>query len=108
MKTLFVAVVSVLLFVGAAFAKDVYVDGYIKDNGTYVEPYHRTSPDSSSTNNYSSEGNYNPYTGKAGSDSNSYTPKNNSYSSGLGGSTSGNSLGGYSSSDHSDFAPRRK
>lgn len=47
-------------------AKDVAVKGYTRKDGTYVAPYHRTSPDSDKSNNYSSKGNINPYTGKEG------------------------------------------
>ena len=42
------------------------VRGYYKSNGTYVQPYVRSSSDSSVYNNYSTKGNYNPYTGKKG------------------------------------------
>ncbi len=34
-------------------ASDVYVHGYTKKNGTYVQPHYRSSPDSSIWNNYS-------------------------------------------------------
>lgn len=43
------------------------VRGYTKKDGTYVAPHHRTKPDKSKTNNWSSKGNVNPYTGKKGS-----------------------------------------
>jgi hypothetical protein len=33
---------------------DVRVSGYTKSNGTYVDSYVRSSPDSSTTNNYGS------------------------------------------------------
>ncbi len=69
-------VLTILIFIlslaGSAFAGDVYVKGHWKDTNrdgvkdTYVQPYHRTSPDSNRLNNYSTEGNYNPYTGKPG------------------------------------------
>lgn len=45
---------------------DVYVDSYYRSNGTYVEPYYRSSPNSSVYDNYSTDGNYNPYTGRSG------------------------------------------
>lgn len=48
------------------FGQDQMVNGYTRSNGTYVEPYHRTAPDANPYNNYSTEGNYNPYTGQAG------------------------------------------
>lgn len=42
----------------------VYVDGYSRADGTWVEPHYRSSPDGDPYNNYSYPGNYNPYTGK--------------------------------------------
>ncbi len=41
--------------------------GYYKPStGTYVQPYYRSSSNSSRWDNYSTRGNYNPYTGKKG------------------------------------------
>lgn len=45
---------------------DTYVQGYTKKNGTYVEPHYRTSEDSNKFNNYSTQGNVNPYNGNVG------------------------------------------
>ena len=45
----------------------VRVRGYTTKRGTYVAPSHRSSPDRVKYNNYSSKGNYNPYTGRKGS-----------------------------------------
>lgn len=42
------------------------VRGYTKQNGTSVAPSHRSTPDSSKTNNWSTKPNMNPYTGKTG------------------------------------------
>ena len=50
----------------SALAKDVYVKGHTRKDGTYVQPHHRTSADSTKLNNYSTQGNTNPYTRKAG------------------------------------------
>ena len=61
----FLITLAFLLFVSSAFA-DVYVQGYTKDNGTYVNPYHRSSPNQSTSDNYSTKGNTNPYTGQQG------------------------------------------
>jgi hypothetical protein len=47
-------------------SESVTVHGYTKKNGTYVAPSHRTTPDKNFKNNYSTKGNVNPYTGKAG------------------------------------------
>jgi hypothetical protein len=43
------------------------VGGYRRSNGTYVNPYQRSAPDSTLNNNYSTKGNVNPYTGQPGS-----------------------------------------
>lgn len=42
------------------------VKGYIKKNGTYVQPHYRSSPNRSKLDNWSTRGNYNPYTGRKG------------------------------------------
>jgi hypothetical protein len=51
---------------GGLYGADQQVSGYTRSNGTYVEPYHRSAPDSNPYNNYSSQGNVNPYTGQVG------------------------------------------
>jgi len=45
---------------------DHAVHGYVRKNGTYVSPYHATNPNHTKNDNYSTKGNINPYTGKAG------------------------------------------
>ena len=45
---------------------DVKVNSYFKDDGIQVESHYRTKPNNSIWDNYSTEGNYNPYTGKKG------------------------------------------
>jgi len=42
------------------------VRGYYRKNGTYVKPHKRTSPNKTKMDNWSTKGNVNPYTGKAG------------------------------------------
>ena len=55
---------------------DVYVRGYRRSNGTYVQPHYRSAPDRSFYNNWSTRPNVNPYTGRYGS---RYTPSYRSY-----------------------------
>jgi hypothetical protein len=43
-----------------------HVNGHYRSNGTYVNGYQRTNPDGNKFNNYSTQGNYNPYNGKVG------------------------------------------
>lgn len=45
---------------------DNYVRPYIKKDGTYVEGHYKSGPDRNPYNNYSSQGNSNPYTGQQG------------------------------------------
>jgi len=40
------------VWASSTFAKDIYVRGYYRSNGTYVRPHVRSSPDSSRANNY--------------------------------------------------------
>jgi hypothetical protein len=42
------------------------VKGYTTKKGTYVAPHKRSAPDRTQRNNYTTKGNTNPYTGKAG------------------------------------------
>ena len=45
---------------------NVNVNGYYKNNGKYVEPHYRSSPNKTTYDNWSTKGNQNPYTGKKG------------------------------------------
>jgi hypothetical protein len=60
------AFIAIAFLSASAFARDVYVAPHVTKNGTYVEGHHRTAPDSSRVNNYSTQGNVNPYTGQTG------------------------------------------
>lgn len=55
-----------VLPVGNAGAASSSVKGHTKKNGTYVSSHKRTKADSSKSNNWSTKGNTNPYTGKRG------------------------------------------
>jgi hypothetical protein len=58
--------VALLLSLSGVCLCQRQVRSYVKKNGTYVQPAHRTSPDRTQRNNYSTKGNVNPYTGKRG------------------------------------------
>lgn len=47
-------------------AGDVYVNGYYRRDGTYVQPHYRTALNRTRNDNYSTRGNVNPYTGERG------------------------------------------
>ena len=63
MKKIFkvLAVLTLIFgFAGIGFARDVYVSGYYRKNGTYVQPHYRSAPNSSVRDNWSYKGNTNP------------------------------------------------
>lgn len=64
-KKWIIGAAMVLSFANVGYAQ-VHVDGYFKKNGTYVEPHYRSAPNSSISDNYSTKGNSNPYTGQMG------------------------------------------
>lgn len=74
MKRVAVAALLSATALGALAAGQHNVNGHTRRDGTYVAPHQRTNPDSSRTNNWSSRGNTNPYTGKEGT-VDPYAPK---------------------------------
>lgn len=56
----------------------VYVNGYYRSNGTYVQPHYRTSPNNTVYDNWSTYPNVNPYTGQTGTNHYNYNSNNNS------------------------------
>ncbi len=65
MRILASVLVASMLLTAPVFASpyqispdDTYVHGYERNNGTYVEPYYRSAPNSSRNDNY---GTYKPY-----------------------------------------------
>ena len=66
MKKAVLALVISMLCATANASGPVYVRGHVTKSGTYVAPHYRSSPNKSSFDNYSTKGNYNPYTGKSG------------------------------------------
>lgn len=70
MKKLFAGIALVALLLVTALpadAKTIRVKSYFKPStGKYINSYFKTSPNKTKFDNYSTKGNYNPYTGKAG------------------------------------------
>lgn len=65
-KRMFMLVLICFLISSATAFAQVHVNGYTRSNGTYVQPYVKTQPNSNTYDNYSTKGNTNPYTGRAG------------------------------------------
>lgn len=57
---------ALLASVSATATSDQYVRGHVRSDGTYVAPHVRSSPNSSTYDNYSTKGNQKPYTGQQG------------------------------------------
>lgn len=60
-----------------SYSGDVYVNGYYRKDGTYVRPHYRSAPNHTVNDNFSTEGNINPYTGEPGTKPRE--PYNNDY-----------------------------
>jgi hypothetical protein len=76
MRKLIVAAVAIAT-ISPAFAG--HVNGYYRGNGTYVAPYERSAPDGTVTNNWSFQGNVNPYTGAIGHNDYTHSPSSPFY-----------------------------
>lgn len=62
-----IAIFTVLIALATpALAKSVFVQGYVRKDGTYVPPHVRTAPNNSTIDNWSTAPNVNPYTGEQG------------------------------------------
>ena len=72
MKNAITFIAAFAMIAGAT--AQTYVKPYTKRDGTYVEGHVRTAPDNTNTNNYGTQGNYNPYTGQAGTIQPNYNP----------------------------------
>lgn len=61
-----VLIVLSLISIASPVMAQQYVNGYYRSDGTYVQPYYRSTPNYTKYDNYSTKDNYNPYTGKTG------------------------------------------
>ena len=71
MKKLMLGLLAIVLlfsFSSPALAAS-YTRSYTRSNGTHVQGYYHTTPNNTVRDNYSTKGNYNPYTGKHGTKS---------------------------------------
>lgn len=61
-----IILILALLFVCSTANAQVRVKSYLKRDGTFVPTHIRTLPNSTTSDNYSTKGNFNPYSGKKG------------------------------------------
>ena len=74
-----IIILTALLSMTSFAHADENVRGYYKSNGTYVQPYTRSTPDNSYNNNYDVKGNTNPTTGESGTSSRTWNDKTPEY-----------------------------
>lgn len=60
------AAFTAMAAIAESVAAQTYVKPYVRKDGTYVQPHFKTKPNSTTLDNWSTRGNTNPYTGKAG------------------------------------------
>lgn len=65
-KTAVIVIMALAFCVSTSEAKSTRVKSGITKTGTYRPPHLRTSPNKTKVDNWSTKGNYNPYTGKQG------------------------------------------
>lgn len=75
MRTTLAAILLAAL--SASAVAQTYVRPHVRSDGTYVEGHMRSSPNNTRIDNWSTQGNTNPYTGSTGTASpyNPYGPK---------------------------------
>ncbi|WP_374757366.1 hypothetical protein [Fibrivirga algicola] len=59
-----------------------YQQGYTRSNGTYVQPHVKTEANSTNLDNFSTQGNTNPYTQQQGTRARDYSPESSNYGQG--------------------------
>lgn len=67
------SLIAILFAFGTANAQ-TYVKPHVRKDGTYVQGHYRSDSNDTKVDNYSSQGNYNPYTGAKGTED-PYRPK---------------------------------
>ena len=85
------------------------VSGYVRSNGTYVDSYIRTMPNSTNWDNFSTQGNSNPYTGSTGYRARDYS--SGAYNYGSGHTIHTGSRGGqyyYNNNGNKVYVPKRR
>ncbi len=63
-------------------SETIYQQGYYRKDGTYVQPHYKTKSNETNWDNYSTQGNINPYTLQPGSIAPDYSPQSLNYGQG--------------------------
>jgi lipopolysaccharide export LptBFGC system permease protein LptF len=75
-------ILSFFIITSIAYSQTTtYVNAYTRSDGTYVPGHYKTTSDNTNTNNYSTQGNTNTYTGVSGTKPKDYSVESYNYSS---------------------------
>jgi hypothetical protein len=74
-----ITVFAILALSALSVSAQTYVNPYVKKDGTYVEGHYKSSPNSTKMDNYSTQGNSNPFTGQQGTVDPYKTPSTSTY-----------------------------
>ena len=75
--------ISLLFLVAvSSVSADTWVNGYVRRDGTYVQGHYRQDPNSTNWDNYSTQGNVNPYSGESGTRARDYSSEALNYGDG--------------------------
>ena len=77
MKTIFITLA--LILTSTLTLAGEYVSPYVRSDGTLVQGHYRSSADDSHNNNYSTQGNNNPYTGERGTQAPTWNDRSPDY-----------------------------
>ncbi len=75
-------VVLALFLISPLVTADTWVNGYVRRDGTYVQGHYRQEQNSTNLDNYSTQGNANPYSGEAGTRPRDYSSEALNYGDG--------------------------
>jgi len=70
------------LIISPLVIADTWVNGYVRRDGTYVEGHYRQERNSTNLDNYSTQGNVNPYSGEQGTRARDYSSQALNYGEG--------------------------
>jgi len=70
------------LIISPLVIADTWVNGYVRRDGAYVEGHYRQERNSTNLDNYSTQGNVNPYSGEQGTRARDYSSEALNYGDG--------------------------
>lgn len=82
MKSFILSIVFSFIALFSYAQSQTWVNGYYKSNGTYVQGHYRQTPNKTNHDNWSTQGQYNPYNGTQGTRAKDYSREAYNYGQG--------------------------